>query len=52
MFEVPALRAYGFGDKFIQYFNTLHNGLSVKVLVNGFLVKKLILKGELNRVMP
>ncbi len=35
------LRAYGFGDKFIKYFNTLYNGLSVKVLVNGFLSEKI-----------
>jgi hypothetical protein len=35
------LRAYGFGDKFIQYFNTLYNGLSVKVLVNGFFSEKI-----------
>ncbi len=41
MFEVPAQRAYGFGDKFIQYFNTLHNGPSVKVLVNGFFSAKI-----------
>ena len=30
----------GFGEKFIQYFNTLYNGLSVKVLVNGFFSEK------------
>jgi hypothetical protein len=41
MFEVPALGAYGFGDKFIKYFNTLHNGLSAKVLVNGFFSEKI-----------
>ena len=35
------LRAYGFGEKFIQYFNTLYNGLSVKVLVNGFFSEKI-----------
>ncbi len=35
------LWAYGFGDKFIQYFNTLYNGLSVKVLVNGFFSEKI-----------
>jgi hypothetical protein len=35
------LRAYGFGDKFVQYFNTLYNGLSVKVLVNGFFSEKI-----------
>jgi hypothetical protein len=35
------LMAYGFGDKFIQYFNTLYNGLSVKVLVNGFFSEKI-----------
>jgi hypothetical protein len=34
------LSAYGFGDKFIWYFDTLYNQLSVKVLV------KLILKGS------
>jgi hypothetical protein len=34
------LKAYGFGDKCIQYFNTLHNGLSGKVLVNGFFSEK------------
>ena len=35
------LKAYGFGDKFIKYFNTLYNGLSVKVLVNGFFSEKI-----------
>jgi hypothetical protein len=30
------LKAYSFEDKFIKYFNMLYNGLSVKVLVNGF----------------
>ncbi len=35
------LRVYGFGEKFIQYLNTLYNGLSVKVLVNGFFSEKI-----------
>jgi hypothetical protein len=38
------LRVYGFGEKFIQYFNTLYNGLSVKVLVNGFFSEKINIK--------
>jgi hypothetical protein len=35
------LMAYGFGDQFIQYCNTLYNGLSVKVVVNGFFSEKI-----------
>jgi hypothetical protein len=35
------LKAYRFGDKFINYFNTIYNGLSVKVLVNGFFSEKI-----------
>jgi hypothetical protein len=35
------LRAYGFGDKFTQNFNTLYNGSSVRVLVNGFFSEKI-----------
>jgi hypothetical protein len=35
------LKAYGFGDKFIKYLNTLYNGLSVNVLVNGFFSEKI-----------
>jgi hypothetical protein len=30
-----------FGDKFINYFNTLYIGLSVTVLVNGFFSEKI-----------
>jgi hypothetical protein len=35
------LKAYGFGDKYIKYSNTLYNGLSVKVMVNGFFSEKI-----------
>ncbi len=44
------LRVYGFGDKFIQYFNTLYNGLSVKVLVNGFFSEKINIERGVNKV--
>ena len=44
------LRVYGFGDKFIQYFNTLSNGLSVKVLVNGFFSEKINIERGVNKV--
>ena len=35
------LKAYGFGENFVKYFNTLYNGLTVKVLVNGFFSDKI-----------
>jgi hypothetical protein len=43
------LRADGIGDKFIQYFNTLYNGLSVKVLVNGFFSEKINIERGVNQ---
>ena len=30
------LAAYGFGPTFIKYFNTLYNGITARILVNGF----------------
>jgi retron-type reverse transcriptase len=30
------LKEYGFGEKFITYFNTLYNDLEVRILINGF----------------
>jgi len=30
------LKVYGFGDKFIEYFNTLYSDLQARIMVNGF----------------
>ena len=32
---------YGFGQNFINYFNTLYNDISAKVLINGYLSEKI-----------
>jgi len=35
------LKAYGFGEKFIGYFNTLYKDLEVRIMVNGFFSDKI-----------
>jgi len=38
------LKVYGFGDKFIGYFNTLYKDIQVRILVNGFFSEKIDIK--------
>jgi exonuclease III len=35
------LKEYGFGEKFIGFFNTLYNDLDVRIMVNGFFSEKI-----------
>jgi hypothetical protein len=38
------LKNYGFGETFINYFNTIYKDLEVRILVNGFFSDKIDIK--------